>query len=56
MNNLKVINMKKDRTCYYFNNIIKIEDFDKILLYEKSHTKNLACDLSYKNCIDAKLL
>ena len=36
MNNLKEINVKNS-TCYYFDDIIKIEDFDfdNILLDEK---------------------
>ena len=37
-NELKEIDIK-NRTCYYFNGIIKIEDFDfdKILSDEKSY-------------------
>ena len=38
MNNLKEINIK-NLTCYYFDDIIKFEDFnlDHILLDEKSY-------------------
>ena len=38
MNNLKEINIK-NLTCYYFDDIIKLEDFnlDNILLDEKSY-------------------
>ena len=38
MNDLKEINIKS-RTCYYFDYIIKIEDFDfdNILLDKKSY-------------------
>ena len=41
MNNSKEINMK-NRTCYYFDDIVKIEafDFDNILL-DENHTKIL---------------
>ena len=39
MNNLKEINTK-NRTCYYFNDIIKIKDFDFNKFYlMKNHTK-----------------
>ena len=42
--------------CYYFDGIIKIEDFDfdNILLDEKSHENSLIYDVSYKNLIGAK--
>ena len=38
-----------NRTCYYFDDIIKIEDFvfDNILIAEKSHEKVLVYDISY---------
>ena len=44
---LKEINIK-NFTCYYFDDIIKIEDFDfdNILLDEKSHKNILICDIS----------
>ena len=39
----------ENRTCYYFDDIIKIEDFefDNILIAEKSHEKVLVYDISY---------
>ena len=48
----------KNRTCYYFNDIIKLEDFnlDKILIHEKSHENILIYDISYKTLIDSKPL
>ena len=44
---LKEINIE-NCTCYYFDDIIKIEDFDfdNILLDEKSHKNILICDIS----------
>ena len=52
---LKEINIK-NRLCYYFNDMIKIEDFDfdNILLDEKSYENILIYDISYKILIDAK--
>ena len=52
---LKEINIK-NRLCYYFNDMIKIEDFDfdNILLDEKSYGNILIYDISYKILIDAK--
>ena len=46
-NELKVINMK-NRTCYYFANIMKIEDLDldKILIDEKSNENILVYNIS----------
>ena len=50
----KIINFKKfgikNRTCYYFDNIIKLEDFDldNILIDQKSHQNILINDISYK--------
>ena len=39
---LKEINIK-NRTCYYFDDIVKIEnlDFDTVLIKEKSYKNNL---------------
>ena len=39
---LKEINIK-NRTCYYFDDIVKIEnlDFDPVLISEKSYKNNL---------------
>ena len=54
---LKEIDIK-NRTCYYFDGIIKIEDFkfDKILISEKSYENILVYDVSYKTLIDTKPL
>ena len=48
----------KNRTCYYFDDMIKSEDFDidNILIDEKSHRNILICDISYKTLIDLKPL
>ena len=48
----------KNRTCYYFNDIIKLEDFDlnNILIDEKSYENILVYDISYKILIDPKPL
>ena len=37
----------KNRTCYYFDDIIKLEDFDpdNILIDEKSHKNILIYDI-----------
>ena len=55
MNNLREINIK-NRTCSFFDDIIKIEDFDfdNILLDEKSPENILVYDISYKTLIGAK--
>ena len=39
----------KNRKCYYFDNIIKIQDFDlnNILIDEKSYKHILAYNISY---------
>ena len=52
---LKEINIY-NRTCYYFDDIIKIEDFnlDKVLIDEKSYENILVYNISYKTLIDAK--
>ena len=54
---LKETNIR-NRTCYYFDGIIKIEDsdFDNILLNEKSYENILIYDISYKSLIGAKTL
>ena len=43
----------KNRTCYYFDDIIKIEDFNlnDILIVEKSYENILVYNISYKNLI-----
>ena len=47
----------KIRTCYYFDNIIKFENFyfDNILIDEKSHKNILIYNMSYETLIGAKL-
>ena len=46
----------KNCTCYYFDDIIKIKDFDfdDILLDKKSFENILIFDISHKPLIDAK--
>ena len=48
----------KNRTCYYFDDIIKIEDFhlDNILIDQKSYENILVHNISYKSLIDSKPL
>ena len=48
----------KNRACYYFDDIIKLEDFDfnNILLDKKSHENILIYDISYKTLIGPKPL
>ena len=48
----------KNFTCFYFDDIIKLEDFDldNILLDEKSHENILICGISYKALIGSKSL
>ena len=47
----------KNRKCYYFDDIIEIEDFDlEILIDEKSYENVLVYNISYKTLVDAKLL
>ena len=48
----------KNRTCYYFDEIIKFEDFnsDNILIDEKSHESILIYSISYKTLIGARPL
>ena len=57
MNNMKKINIK-NCTCYYFDDMIKTEDFDidKFSLGKKSYENILVYDISYKTLIDAKPL
>ena len=54
---LKEINIK-NRTCHYFDNIIKFKDidFDNISIDEKSNENILFYNISYKTLIGAKLL
>ena len=46
----------KNGTCYYFDDIFKLEDFDldNILIDEKSHENILIYEISYKTLIDSK--
>ena len=48
----------KNRTYYYFDDIIKLEDFDfnNILTDEKSHKNILIYGISYKTLIVSKPL
>ena len=48
----------KNRTCYYFDDIIKLEDFDldSILIDDKSQENILIYDISYKTLIHSKPL
>ena len=54
---VKEINIK-NRMSYYFDNIIKIQDFnlDNTLIDEKSYENILIYNISYKTLIDAKYL
>ena len=47
----------ENRTCYYSNNIIRLEDFDidNILMDEKSHTNTLISDISYKTLTGSEI-
>ena len=46
----------KNHTCYYFDGIVKIEDFDldNLLIYEKSFENILVFNIFYKILIAAK--
>ena len=46
----------KNHMCYYFNDIIKLEDFDlvNILIDKKSLENSLIYDISYKTLIGPK--
>ena len=48
----------KNRSCYNFDNIIKLEDFglDNISIDEKSHENILIYNISNKTLIDSKPL
>ena len=48
----------KNRTCYYFDDIIKLEgfDLDNILTDKKSCKNILVYDISYKTLIESKPL
>ena len=57
-----IMNLKsvciKNRTCYYFDDLIKLEDFifDNILIDEKSHENILIYDILYESLIGPKPL
>ena len=55
MNNLKETSIENG-TCYYFHDLIKIEDFnpDIILMDEKSYEIILVYKNSYKSLIDSR--
>ena len=47
----------ENRTCYYFDDIIKLEDFDLDgIIDRKSHENILICDILYKTLIGSKPL
>ena len=52
-NGLKVTDIKNHASCYYFNDIIKTEDFnlDNISIDKKSYENILVYNISYKNLI-----
>ena len=56
-NKLKEVNFK-NCTCYYFDHIIEIEDFDfdNICIDEKSQKHILIHDISYKTLFGSKSL
>ena len=56
-NKLKKVRIK-NRTCYYFDDITELEDFDfnNVLIDEKSHENILIYDISYKTLISQKSL
>ena len=55
-NELKKIDIE-NRTCYYFDDIIKTENFnvDNFLIEEKSYENTLVYNISYKNVITKPL-
>ena len=48
----------KNHTCYYFDDIIKLDDFDldNILIDEKSQENNLVPSIWYRTLIGSKSL
>ena len=56
-NELKEIDIKNS-TCYYFDDVIKAEDFhiNNILIDEKLYENILVYNISYKSLIDSKPL
>ena len=57
MNNLKEIGIE-NCTCYYFEDLIKIEvfDFDNVLLHKKSYENILAYGISHESLIGTRPL
>ena len=57
MENIEFKNVHiKNRTCYCFDDIIKLDDFDNILIDEKLYEKILIFAISYKTLIGLKTL
>ena len=56
-NELKKVRIK-NRACYYFDEIIKLEDFnlDNILIEKKSHENTFIYNISFKNLTGSKAL
>ena len=56
-NELKKVRIK-NRACYYFDEIIKLEDFnlDNILIEKKSHENTLIYNIWFKTLTDPKAL
>ena len=54
-NELKEVNIK-NRLCHYFDDIIKIEDFDNISIDEISYKNIDVYDSSYKTLLGSKPL
>ena len=44
----------KNATCYYFDGIIKLEDYDNISIDKKSHKNIFIYEISYKTLINPK--
>ena len=44
----------KNATCYYFDGIIKLEDYDNISIDKKSHKNIFIYEISYKTLINSK--
>ena len=57
MNELKKVYIK-NRTCYYFDDIIKMKGFgfDDVLMDEKSYENNFIYKISYETLIGANPL
>ena len=55
---LSIFKKLYQKSCYYFDDMIKIENFDldNILIDEKSYENTLVYNISYKSLIDSKSL